>query len=135
MLDLSDAHGWNQPQYYRTIQTADLDGNGKADLIARGRAGLHTYRWGQHGWTAVGPVLSNLSDASGFNQPQYYRTIQTADLDGNGKAELLARTGAGIAVYQWDGVSGGSDATFVQRLVALRPRVGEARVLRDDSHR
>ena len=107
VLNLSDAGGWNQPQYYRTIQTADVDGNGKAELLARGIAGLHTYEWGASGWTPVGPTLSNLADAGGWNQPQYYRTIQTADLDGNGKAELLARSGSGIGVYQWNGATSG----------------------------
>jgi hypothetical protein len=105
VLNLSDAGGWNQPQYYRTIQTADVNGDGKAELLARGIAGLQTYEWGPNGWSAVGPALANLSDASGFDQPQYYRTIQTADLGGNGGADLIARTGAGISVYEWNGAT------------------------------
>jgi hypothetical protein len=106
VLDLTDAQHWNQPQYYETIQTADLLGNGKVELLARGSTGLHTYRWSSDGWSAAGPVLP-LSDNAGWNKPQYYKTIQTADLAGNEKAELLARGGKGIAVYQWKGPTGG----------------------------
>ena len=103
---LTDARHWNQPQYYETIQTADLLGNGKVELLARSSAGLHTYQWSSSGWIAAGPVLP-LSDQAGWNKPQYYKTIQTADLAGNGKAELLARNGKGIIVYQWKGPKDG----------------------------
>jgi hypothetical protein len=31
-----DIGGWDQPQYYATIQLADIDGDGRAELIGRG---------------------------------------------------------------------------------------------------
>lgn len=37
---LSDQEGWNQPQYYTTIQLADIDGNPGAELLGRGGAGI-----------------------------------------------------------------------------------------------
>lgn len=97
---LSNGAGFTQPQYYRTIQTADVLGNGAKQLLARGPAGLFTYQWGSNGWTQIGSVLTGLSDAAGFNQPQYYETIQTADVTGGGKAELLARGPDGLRTYQ-----------------------------------
>jgi hypothetical protein len=33
---LTDAQGWNQPHYYKTIRLADVDGDGRAELVARG---------------------------------------------------------------------------------------------------
>ena len=41
----SDAEGWNQPQYYTTIQTADIDGDGNAELIARAAAGITGFKY------------------------------------------------------------------------------------------
>jgi len=38
-----DGGGWDQPQYYSTIQLADIDGDGRADLLARGPGGIIAY--------------------------------------------------------------------------------------------
>ena len=98
----SDAEGWNQPQYYTTIQTADIDGDKKAELIARAAAGIviSKYDPDTHTWHSLpdGPAWN---DTGNWNQPQYYTTIQTADIDGDGKAELIARAAAGITAFKY----------------------------------
>src|SRR5437763_15800338 len=40
-----DIGGWDQPQYYGTIQLADIDGNGRAELIGRGPSGILVNRF------------------------------------------------------------------------------------------
>jgi FG-GAP-like repeat len=102
VLGLTDAQGWDKPGRGATIQTADVDGNGAAELLGRGEGGLHTWRW-TDGWTEVGTVLGGLSNANGWVKPDHYATIQTGDLDGDRKAELLARNSAGILVWRWNG--------------------------------
>ncbi len=101
---LSDASGWGAPQYYSTIQLPDINGDGKADVCAR--AGSGVLCWLSDGTafptSVTGPAWS---DASGWNQPAYYSTIQYPDLNGDGKADICARSSAAITCYLSDGQS------------------------------
>ena len=103
-----DAQGWDQPQYYRTIQLADIDGDGKAELIGRGPSGIVVWRYDPNPQAPRWIKLSNgpaLSDAQGWINPQFYETIQLADIDGDGKAELIARNSSFIRVWRYDPVN------------------------------
>jgi hypothetical protein len=100
---------WTQPQYYDTIQAADIDGDGRAEILARAASGMIVldYTPGPPGkagsWrqlTTSGPF----SDADGFTVPSAYTTIQFADIDGDHKAELIGRSPSqGLLVYRWNG--------------------------------
>lgn len=105
LIDLSDANGWDQPQYYQTIQTGDLNGNGKAELLARGPDGLIVYTWDaeRNEFDQLGDVTGVFQDQYGWDQPEHYRTIQTADVDGDGRDEVLGRQSDGLATYKWSG--------------------------------
>jgi hypothetical protein len=35
--NLTDLGGWNQPGYYSTLQTADVNGDGQNEIVARGK--------------------------------------------------------------------------------------------------
>ena len=100
----NDTGNWNQPQYYSTIQAADIDGDRAAELIARAAAGIVTSKYDPNTrtWHSLpdGPLWS---DAQGWNQPQYYTTIQTANIDGDrdGTAGLIARAAAGITGFKY----------------------------------
>lgn len=101
---LTDLNGWTEPE--RSLLYGDLDGDGIDELVARGRTGLEVYRFdstlGQ--WSQVRIDATILSDHDGWNQPKYGSTIQLGDVDGNGKAEVVARgsAGIGVAAYAWD---------------------------------
>jgi hypothetical protein len=101
--DGADSTNWKLPQHYATIQLADIDGDGRAELIARGTEGIRTYQWNPktHRWLlrSSGPALS---DDSGWDQPEYYTTIQLADIDGLPGAELIARGPDGLRIYRFD---------------------------------
>jgi hypothetical protein len=102
---LTEGSGWSQEGYYATIQTADIDGNGNAELIARGSDGIHEWNYSPSGaWVEIQNSQRILSDALGWNYPYYYSTIQFAVLNpGLKQADLIARAGDGIHVYRWDG--------------------------------
>ena len=103
--------GSNRPQYYQTIQFADVTGQGQEYLLARSAAGLQTWRWDASTDTfeAAGPTLTTLSDSADWSGPQYYSTIQTADIAGTGQRFLLARGTAGLFTFQW-GANGWTQA-------------------------
>lgn len=101
-----DDYGWGQPQYYRTIQLADIDGDGHAELIGRGGNGIEVHKYDpstkKWTWLTAGNSNSIWRDQDGWNQPQYYTTIQCADINGDGKDELIGRGGQGLEVYAYD---------------------------------
>jgi len=101
--ELADWEGWNQPQYYSTIQLADVDGDRQAELLARGYSGIVAWHFDKatQQWTAM-PDGPGLADPEGWDQPMYYSTIQLADIDGDGQAELLARGYSGIVAWHFD---------------------------------
>ena len=98
----TSANGWHQPYYYGTIRTGDLDGDGRADVCARGSAGMWCALSTGTGFAPMfaGPAWSN--DA-GFTDVAYWTTIRLADLDGDGAAELCARTPDGVACHRYQG--------------------------------
>ncbi|MEZ4222828.1 MAG: FG-GAP-like repeat-containing protein [Polyangiaceae bacterium] len=100
--ELSNAKGWGAIQYYSTLRLADLDGDGKADVCARAAAGLRC--WLSDGKGFPTPISSGeLSDAKGWDKPEYYSTIRLADDDGDGRADLCARGVSGVFCWQFEG--------------------------------
>ncbi len=98
----SDKEGWDAPPYYATIQLADVDGDGKVDACARGYAGIECYLASGQGFGTkiTGPAWS---DPSGWSAPQYYTSIQYADVNGDGKTDVCGRAAAGLLCFLSDG--------------------------------
>lgn len=90
----SDGSGWADPANFSTIRLGDIDGDRDLDVCARGNAGMVCATWdgARFGASVTGPELS---DASGWGSPRHYRTIRLAHADGDGRADLCARAGAG----------------------------------------
>jgi hypothetical protein len=65
---LGNGTGWRQPQYYSTIQTVDLDGDGQSEVLARWIDGLSIYRFA-NGALLRHSQIPALSDQAGFDQP------------------------------------------------------------------
>src|SRR5262249_55754691 len=105
---LSDAGGWNKAEYYSTLQCADIDGDNCYEILARSAAGIIVFKLdkGTNVWGAL-PDGPGWSDAGSWNQPSYYSTIQCADIDGDGCAEILARGAEGIVAFKLDKATNG----------------------------
>jgi len=104
----SDANAWGNKVYWGTIQFPDVDGDGKADVCARASIGIYCgLSNGVDGFGAPTRWSDNFQDSYGWNGgPQYWGTIQFPDIDGDGKADVCGRGGAGILC----GISNGSTA-------------------------
>ena len=100
---------WSQPRYFKTIQTADVDGDGQAELIGRDSRGLHIFKFStttgtwlpvfaSGGGTEL--VLVDFSDPNGWAAERFYSTIKLVKLDSS-PAKLVARSHSGLLVYEF----------------------------------
>ncbi len=98
----SDDSGWDRPQFYTTIRLADLNGNGKDDVCARGVAGWRCYLSTGEGFgERIDTELWTNDDD--FHRARYYGTIRTGDITGDGQEEVCAREADGFACYRFTG--------------------------------
>jgi len=112
---LTDLGGWLQRAHWQNILYGDLTGNGAQDMVARGQQGIEVYRFnptlGQWSQVSIPPILP---DRDGWDRPQYYKTIQLGDLNGDGRAELIARGTNGIQVFRYQQGDTPATATWVR---------------------
>ncbi len=104
--DLLDATGWLPDAYGSTMRLRDIDGDGRADVCARGIAGLRCASSTGNGFSSFDLRTSNgeLGDADGFAAgPTYFATVALADVDGDGFADACARSPEGISCARNDG--------------------------------
>ena len=90
--------------YYKTIQFADVNGDGRDELIGRASDGLRVRRYQgdtPDAWEPL-PTLTDLSDAGGYTAQKYWETIQAADINGDGREEVLARDKDGLNAWSYD---------------------------------
>jgi hypothetical protein len=118
-----DGAGWTDPSQYSTIQLADVNGDGRDELIARNDQGLEIWsfdttlgQWqpqvdasaNQQVLTDFRSPLPNETPATDWTKPEYYSTIQAADIDNQPGEEILARAADGMRVYKYAPPGGGT---------------------------
>ncbi len=94
----SDAAGFNQLALAATLQLADVNGDGAADLCMRAITGLvcETSN-GVSGFDASLWGSVDFADAAGFGSDESrYRSLRMADVNGDARADVCARDGAGV---------------------------------------
>ena len=100
------ATDWTLPQYYDTIQAADIDGDKRAEILGRSADGLIEFKFtpgaspGQGSWQQLSDQSKSFS-GTGWDDPSNYSTIQTGDLDGDGDAEVFGRESDGVVAVKW----------------------------------
>ncbi|MFO0755081.1 MAG: FG-GAP-like repeat-containing protein [Byssovorax sp.] len=103
---------WALSAHAHSVQLADVTGDGRADLCARGAEGLLCAEAEPSGlfgplrsWSSThrAPAVTqdepvpDLSDAEGWSHDEgIYETIRFADLDGDRKADVCGRSAAGL---------------------------------------
>ena len=109
----SDGAGFADPSHWKTILTADLDGDGQVELLGRTSAGLEVWQMKPADATCEGPgtgcgrwefvsVNTDLSDENGYDDPLWASTIHAARLHGNNSDQVFVWDPDGIVVYAWD---------------------------------
>ena len=85
---LTDAAGWNAPERFATIRLADVDGDGRGDLCARGADGLRC-------WTSDGDAFarvrtgSSWTDVAGLGDPAFEGTLTIGGIDSRDASDAL----------------------------------------------
>ena len=93
----SDADGYDDPSLYLTIKAADVDGEGKAELVSRTHVGVAVYDWNASGWSP-GPTMPAFNDP-GCTAPACYLDLRTADVTGSNTDALIGRDGGGVSAW------------------------------------
>ncbi|MCC6621298.1 MAG: VCBS repeat-containing protein [Deltaproteobacteria bacterium] len=97
LADGASSPGWQDAASYRTLQLADVNADGRADLCGRAAAGVVCLRSTAKAFIGYGEgLVTAFSDANGWSDAPHYRTIRLADVDGDGRADVCGRGYAGI---------------------------------------
>lgn len=95
---LGDAQGWkNDESYWSTIRFVDVNGDGKADVCARGAYGISCALSTGTGFGPLTNWTGDFSDSQGWkSDPSLWKTLTFADVDGDGRADVCSRAAGGI---------------------------------------
>ena len=101
-------------QFSTTIQCADVDDDGDADIIARGSSGVYVAKSTGSSFETATLWTSSFSDAAGYGSNiSYYGTIRCGDVNGDHRADLIVRGADGIHVLLSNGSSFIHDTVWI----------------------
>ncbi|MFJ7155937.1 FG-GAP repeat domain-containing protein [Streptomyces sp. NPDC101118] len=100
--------GWGS--YEELVGGGDVTGDGRADLVARDGGTLYLYKGTGK---ASAPFGSRVKVGTGWSG--YTKLVSPGDINGDGRADLLARDGAGN-LYRYTATGHSGTATFAARV-------------------
>lgn len=106
---MSDENGWDAPERYGTIRLGDIDGDGDDDVCGRAADGLRCWPSLGDGFGEPTEPIAALSDDAGFDVPARWSTIRLGDVDGDGRADVCARSAEALSC--WRSTAAGFDPT------------------------
>ncbi|MDB4938698.1 MAG: Rhs family protein [Labilithrix sp.] len=88
---------WSRDDHAAAFRFADVDGDGKADACSRTAAGIACAHNAGKRFEAARTWLADMSDARGWGAARFASTVQLADVDGDGRADVCGRGPNGVA--------------------------------------
>ena len=100
--------------YYRSIHFADVNGDGYADVCGRNASGVTCALNTKNGAFAASTmwITTEFTDAAGWSADAYGSTVQLADINGDGRADVCGRGSAGLRCATSNGTTGFVDGTL-----------------------
>src|SRR5205085_2437553 len=97
-IDFGDQQGWkSDASFWSTIRFVDINGDHKADVCGRGTAGIYCgISTGSAFSSLSAPFSTFFSNANSWANVIYYSTIQYADVNGDGYADVCGRASDGV---------------------------------------
>ncbi|HTU58869.1 MAG TPA: FG-GAP-like repeat-containing protein, partial [Polyangiales bacterium] len=86
----------DEPQYYRSLSYGDLDGDADSDVCIRRADGVYCATNQAGSFSGYARRTEAFADAAGYGAANSGSTLQLADVDGDGRADLCARKDTGI---------------------------------------
>lgn len=86
----------DQPEYYTTIHSADMLGDGHEELWGRAPDGVRLYQLTDQGEWNLLDTMTHFSDQNGWGDPSAYTTLTTGKLTADGTTFVIGRDSDGI---------------------------------------
>ena len=102
LSDLAGEPSAIQPGEWGSIRTGNIDGVGGPEVLALDGQGLQawSYNTAAEAWNKLQPPTPLALGADPWlTHPEYYSTIQTGDVDGDGRDDVVARGPTGIRTW------------------------------------
>jgi len=94
--ELGAFHTWSRDDHAATLSFADVDGDGKADACSRTATGIACARNVGRRFETPRTWLADMTDARGWAPAKYASSVQLADVDGDGRADVCGRGPSGL---------------------------------------
>ena len=94
--ELGAFRSWSLDDHAASFRFADVDGDGKADACSRTTTGIACAKNLGRRFDASRSWLADMTDARGWAEARYASTIQLADVDGDGRADVCGRGPLGL---------------------------------------
>ncbi len=94
--EVGEFRSWSQDDHAAAMRFADVDGDGKADACSRTSTGIACARNVGRRFDSARSWLADMTDARGWQDAKYASTVQLADVDGDGRADVCGRGPNGL---------------------------------------
>jgi peptidoglycan/xylan/chitin deacetylase (PgdA/CDA1 family) len=94
--ELGPFRSWSRDDHAASMRFADVDGDGKADACTRTSTGVACARNVGRKFDPARSWLADMTDARGWRDAKYASTVQLADVDGDGRADVCGRGPTGV---------------------------------------